>query len=141
MEWNDKVTVRKQYSVSLENRVGALAELCAVIEAESINLLAICAIDTVEEAVLRLVAEKGPETKIALERLGFRVIETDVIVVELENKPGATGRVASLLSQNGINIDYLYASAHPRVEKAIAVFRLRQIDKALTLLQGYFRGG
>jgi hypothetical protein len=87
------------------------------------------------------VAEKGPETKIALERLGFRVIETDVIVVELENKPGATGRVASLLSQNGINIDYLYASAHPRVEKAIAVFRLRQIDKALALLQSYFRGG
>jgi hypothetical protein len=141
MEWNDKVAVRRQYSVSLENRVGALAELCAVIEAESINLLAICAIDTVEEDVLRLVAEKGPETKIALERLGFRVIETDVIVVELENKPGATGRVASLLSQNGINIDYLYASAHPRVEKAIAVFRLRQIDKALALLQSYFRGG
>jgi hypothetical protein len=141
MEWNEKVTVRRQYSVSLENRVGALAELCAVIEAESINLLAICAIDTVEEAVLRLVAEKAPETKAALERLGFRVIETDVIVVELENRPGATGRVASLLSQNGINIDYLYASAHPRVAKAIAVFRLRQIDKALTLLQNYFREG
>ena len=140
MEWKDKVTVKKQHSVSLENRVGALAELCAVIEAESINLLAICAIDTVEEAVLRLVAEKAAETKAALQRIGFRVIETDVIVVELENKPGATGKIASLLSQNGINIDYLYASAHPHVEKAIAVFRLQQIDRALSVLQNYFRG-
>ena len=52
----------KQYSVFLENRAGALAELCKLISDRTINLYAICAIDTVEEAVLRVVPEKGPET-------------------------------------------------------------------------------
>ena len=56
------VQLTKQYSVFLENRVGALAELCQLISDEAINLYAICAIDTIEEAVLRIVPEKGPET-------------------------------------------------------------------------------
>ncbi len=137
MAWKDKVHVMKQHSVSLENRVGALAELCAAIEHESINLLAICAIDTVEEAVLRLVAERPDETRTALEKIGFRVIETDVLVVELGNMPGTTGRVAAMLSQNGINIDYLYASAHPDMEKAVAVFRLDEVDRAYSVLKSY----
>lgn len=138
MEWKEKVQTLKQYSIRLENRVGALADLCAVIEKESINLLAICAIDTVEEAVLRIVAEKAEETKTVLEGHGFRPIETSVLVVELENTPGATGRMAALLSQNGINIDYLYASAHPLMGKAIAVFRLQEIDRALAVVQNHF---
>jgi len=139
MEWKQKVQVMKQYSVSLENRVGALAELCAVVAQESINLLAICAIDTIEEAVLRLVAEKPEETRRVLEKQGFRVIETDVLVVELDNHPGATGTVAALLSRNGMNIDYLYASAHPLMNKAICVFRLQELQRAYSTLMDHFQ--
>ncbi len=57
-----KIETCKQYSVFLENKVGALAELCKLISDKSINLLAICAIDTVEEAVLRIVAEDEVRT-------------------------------------------------------------------------------
>jgi len=137
VELKQKAQIMRQYSVSLENRVGAFAELCAVVAQESINLLAICAIDTVEEAVLRIVAERQEETKSVLEKQGFRVIDTDVLVVELDNNPGATGRIAALLSQNGINIDYLYASAHPQMEKAICVFRLQDLDRALAVVNAH----
>ena len=78
----------KQFSVYLENRVGALAELCRLISDRSINLLAVCAIDTVEEAVLRIVAEDEAGTLDALRRAGFRVVETDVFLVERDNVPG-----------------------------------------------------
>jgi hypothetical protein len=125
--------------VYLENRVGALAELCRVIEERSINLLAICAIDTVEEAVLRLVPERGEEARGLLEERGFRVIQTKVLIVELENRPGATGRVAALLSHNGINVDYLYASAHPEMEKAICVFRIQDLEKGKRVLEEHLR--
>jgi len=86
-----KSRIRKQYSVFLENRVGALAELCKLISDKSINLIAICAIDTVEEAVLRIVAEDEAGALGTLESAGFRIIETDVLLVELDNMPGATG--------------------------------------------------
>jgi hypothetical protein len=126
----------KQYSVFLENRVGALAELCQLISDRSINLLAICAIDTVEEAVLRIVAEDEVKTLDALKGAGFRVVQTEVFLVELDNVPGATGRMAMRLAKAGINIDYIYASAHPQGPKAYLVLRTHQMTEAEKVLRG-----
>ena len=131
-----KNRICKQYSVFLENRVGALAELCKLISDRLINLLAICAIDTVEEAVLRIVAEDEAGALKALKSAGFRVVETNVLLVELDNVPGATGKMATLLAEAGINIDYIYASAHPEGKKAYLVLRTHQIDEALKTLEG-----
>lgn len=127
---------RQQLSVFLENRVGALSELLKLISDRSINLLAICAIDTVEEAVLRVVAENGQKTLAALHEAGFHVLETEVLVITLDNAAGATGTVATRLAQAGINIDYLYASAHPDMSKACLVLRTHQMDEAASILKG-----
>ena len=126
----------RQYSVFLENRVGALAELCQLISDRSINLLAICAIDTVEEAVLRVVAEDEVKTLEALKGAGFRVVQTEVFLVELDNVPGATGRIATRLAKAGINIDYIYASAHPQGPKAYLVLRTQQMTEAEKVFKG-----
>jgi hypothetical protein len=126
----------KQYSVFLENRTGALAGLCNLISERSINLLAICAIDTVEEAVLRIVAEDEARTLDTLKKEGFRVVETEIFLVELDNVPGATGRMATDLAKAGINIDYIYASAHPEGPKAYLVLRTHQIAETEKILQG-----
>ncbi|MBC2733933.1 MAG: amino acid-binding protein [Desulfobacteraceae bacterium] len=126
----------KQYSVFLENRVGALAELCKLISDRAINIYAICAIDTIEEAVLRIVPENETETRDVLQDAGFRLIETDVILVELDNIPGATGKIATQLSDAGINIDYVYASTHSDCSKAFLVLRVHQTKEALKILMG-----
>lgn len=126
----------RQFSVFLENRVGALAEICKLVSDRSINLLAICAIDTVEEAVLRIVAEDEGGTLDTLRRSGFRVVETEVFLVELDNVPGATGKMATQLATGGINIDYIYASAHPEGHKAYLVLRTHQMAEAERVLKG-----
>ncbi len=126
----------KQFSVFLENRVGALAEICKLISDRSINLLAICAIDTVEEAVLRIVAEDEAGTLDTLRRAGFHVVETEVFLVELDNVPGATGTMATQLATGGVNIDYIYASAHPEGPKAYLVLRTHQMAEAERVLKG-----
>ena len=126
---------RKQYSVYLENRVGALAEICRLISQESINLLAVCAIDTVEEAVLRIIAEDDAGALEALKKAQFRVVETEVFLIELSNAPGATGGVASALAEAGVNIDYIYASAHPDAGKAYLVLRTHHTEAAERILQ------
>ncbi len=125
---------RTQLSIYLENRVGALAEICELMAHRSINLLAICAIDTVEEAVLRIVPEDAAATASALEDHGFRAIETDVLLVELENAPGATASLAARLAGAGVNIDYIYASAHPDQSGAMLVLRTHQTKEAEELL-------
>ena len=63
-----------QLSVYLENRVGALADICKIIEQKRINLIAICAIDTVDEAVLRIVPEDHLKTRDALTALSMHLI-------------------------------------------------------------------
>jgi hypothetical protein len=126
----------RQFSVFLENRVGALAELCKLISDRSINLYGICAIDTVEEAVLRIVAEDEPGTLQVLKGAGFHATETEVFLVELDNVPGATGTMATQLANAGINIDYIYASAHPTGRKAYLVLRTHQVAEAEKVLIG-----
>jgi hypothetical protein len=126
----------KQFSVFLENRVGALAEICKLISDNSINLLAICAVDTVEEAVLRIVAEDENGTLKALKKAKFNPVATEVFLIELDNIPGATGRVATQLAAAGINIDYIYASAHPSGEKSYLVLRTHQVAEAEKVLKG-----
>ncbi len=126
----------KQFSVFLENRVGALAELCKLISENSINLLGICAIDTIEEAVLRIVAEDEPNTLRILKSAGFHVSETEVFLVELNNVPGTTGKIATQLANTGINIDYIYASAHPSGKMAYLVLRTHQVSEAEKILIG-----
>jgi hypothetical protein len=131
-----KVKRCKQFSVFLENRVGALAELCRLISERSINLLGICAIDTVEEAVLRIVAEDETGAMEVLKGAGFRIIETEVFLIELDNIPGATGRTATRLAEAGINIDYIYASAHPEGTKAYLILRTHQMAETEKILNG-----
>lgn len=130
-----KVNRVNQLSVYLENRVGALAELCRIMEQRRINLVAICAIDTVEEAVLRIVPEESENTKEAFRNLSLHVIETEVLSIELPNVPGATARMAALLADAGINIDYIYASAHPEEKKAILILRTHQLEEAEKVLK------
>jgi hypothetical protein len=125
----------KQLSVFLENRVGALAEICKIVEDKEINLIAICAIDTVEEAVLRLVPEDAPGAIEALAATNMHIIETDILAIEMPNSPGATGHVAALLAQKNINIDYIYASSHPEVSKATLILRTQHIDLAEKVLR------
>lgn len=125
----------KQYSVFLENRVGALAEVCRIIADRSVNLRAICAIDTIEESILRLVPEPGSEIGALLAEAGFRCIESEVVLVELSNEPGATGIMATRLSAAGINISYVYASTHPECGRATLVLRVSEPEEALRVLQ------
>ena len=115
-----KVQRATQFSVYLENRVGALADLCEIVATHQINLVAICAIDTVEEAVLRIVPEDFSATEAALLARDFRPIETEVLIVEVANRPGATGQVAYALAQAGVNIvvrglsDRCFGCLHPK---------------------------
>ncbi len=125
---------RTQLSVYLENRPGALAEVSRLIDERQINLIAICAIDTVEEAVLRMVPADAARAQQALDDANIRALATEVLLVELDNDPGAMTRVAGKLAAGNVNIDYVYASAHPDCERVLLVLRTHQMDEAQSVL-------
>jgi hypothetical protein len=101
----------KQLIVSTQDKPGMLAEVSGVIASQSINIEAICAYGMEGKAIFYLVTKNNAKAKPALTAKGWQVNEEDVVMVDLENKPGALGQLSSKLKAKNINLKYCYGSA------------------------------
>jgi hypothetical protein len=124
----------KQVSVFLENKPGRLAKVLASLEREKINVTGLTVMDSHEHSVLRLVTSDIPKTTQVLRSLGTPYTETEVLLVELRNQPGALAHICEQLAAEHINIDYCYVSAGGRNGKTLGVFKVSNTDKAMRLL-------
>ena len=59
---------------------------------------------------------------------------TKVTAVAVDDKPGALTEVIKLLSDNGVNIEYMYAFITVSGKHACVVLRVEDNDKAIKLL-------
>jgi hypothetical protein len=126
--------VDKQLGVFLENKPGTLARMCEALAQEDINLLALTVSDTVDHAVVRVVVDRPSEAMRVLEAAGMLVIESDVLVVEVPNHPGALAQVAGRLAESRINIEYAYCTVVEDQAAGILVLRIRDPGRAMGVL-------
>ena len=75
------------------------------------------------------------EGQALLESAGFVVKVTEVVAVEVPDRPGRPGRGAGPLRRTAINIEYMYAFPFVRREKAVLIFRFDQPDAAIETLR------
>ena len=129
------VKVEKQLSIFLENRPGLLAKVCGTLADSGINILALSIHDTVDHAIVRLLADRPVKALLILEQLGLYILETDVIVLELENRPGALGEIARKLARADINIEYAYCSATTAQGNGCLILKSDDQDRAIELLR------
>jgi hypothetical protein len=125
-----------QISVFLENKSGRLAEVLRALAKAGVNIRALSLAETIDYGVLRLIADKPHEAREALGDAGFTVSETEVIAVEMPDRPGGLAGIVDLVTERGLNIEYLYAFVGRRGENAIVVFRIDAVAAALAALQG-----
>jgi len=123
-----------QISVFLENKSGRLAELTRTLANHKINIRALCIAETIDYGVLRLIVNDPQATRIALTNAGFTVTSTEVLVVQMPDRPGALAEVVDALASQGINIEYVYAFVARSGEDAFVVFRLEQMAAAIKAL-------
>jgi hypothetical protein len=105
-----KTSVGRQITVALENQPGQLAKVCALLIENAISINAICVIDNVEQGVIRLMVSDPARCKAALKSRGFYAIESDILVIDLTDRPGKLAQIAGRLAAANINIDYVYGS-------------------------------
>ena len=129
------VKVEKQLSIFLENRPGLLAKICGTLADAGINILALSIHDTVDHAIVRLLADRPVKALLILEQLGLYILESDVVVLELDNRPGALGEVARKLARADINIEYAYCSATSRQGDGCLILKSDDQDRAIELLR------
>ena len=124
----------KQISVFFENKPGRLANVLLALAREKVNIAALTVMDSHEHSVLRFVTNDLQKTMQVLKGLSTPFTETDVLVVELRNQPGALAHVCEILAGEHINIDYAYCSAGGRNGKTVGVFKVSNNEKAIRLL-------
>jgi hypothetical protein len=123
----------KQISVFLENSVGRLGEVTRVLAQAGINLRAISIADTADFGILRIIVDKSDRAMKALNDAGFTTRVTNVIAVEIEDKPGSLAKVMELFEKTGINIEYLYASLEGQTGKAVVILKIADYQKGLEI--------
>lgn len=117
----------KQISVFLENVSGRLAEVTKIMSAGGVNLRAITIADTADFGILRIVSDDPEQTLKILEENGFTARVTEVLAVEIEDKPGGLAKVMDIFFNNGVNIEYLYASLEKNRDNAVVIFKVEDI--------------
>jgi len=127
-------TVEKQFSVFLVNKPGVLGQVCQALAEAKVNIKALTLVDSQEHGVLRVVLEDGERAEKVLRRLNIPMTESDVLCVELANKPGAMADVCNRLASEHVNINYAYCSTGAHGGKTIGVFKTSDIKKAQKML-------
>ena len=127
------MTVLTQFSVFLANRPGMLGQVCRALAEAKVNILAMTMTDAKEHGVMRLVCKTAAKPKSALQKMNAGFAETEVLVVEMPNKPGAAADVCETLSAAKVQISYMYCSAGGQ-GKAIGIFKVGNMEKAKKVL-------
>ena len=125
----------RQISVFLENKIGRLAEITEILGNKEINIRALAIADTAEFGILRMIVNRPQKAYEALEERGFTVSQTEVVVVEVEDKPGGLAQVMAILGRAGINVEYLYAFVAPKAKNALVVLKVEKLKDTVDLLE------
>ena len=124
-----------QVSVFLENKPGQLRTACDVLAQAGINMVTLSLADTAQFGILRLIVQDWQKAKTVLEKAGCVVKITEVLALEVADKPGGLSEILKLVDRAGLNIEYMYAFTEKRGDRAMLVFRFADPDAALQALQ------
>ena len=124
-----------QLSVFLENKPGRLSAPCKALATAGINILTLSLADTHQFGILRVIVKDWQKAKAALEQAGCVVNVTEVVAIEVEDRPGGLAQVLELVEKASINLEYMYAFTFGRADKAAIVFRFENPEAAIKLLQ------
>jgi hypothetical protein len=118
----------------LENKPGALAEVTRILGESGVNIRALSLADTKDFGILRLIVNDNEKAREILGRKGLTVRKTEVVAVEVPDRPGGLAEILKVLSEADINVEYLYAFVQQSGQNAIIIFRFDETDRAIEVL-------
>ncbi|MCR5750837.1 MAG: ACT domain-containing protein [Kiritimatiellae bacterium] len=113
----------RQISIFMENRPGQLSAICRVLAEANINIAALSLADTSDFGIVRMIVDDHEKAKEILTGKGHVVNVSQVVAVCVPDRPGGMAEVMAVLDKAGASIEYSYAFAFHKGEKAVLVFR------------------
>jgi hypothetical protein len=124
----------KEFTVTIEDKPGALGTCFLALAERGVNILAFQSYVEEGESLVRILADDPAAAKAVLSSLRMMFEEEDVAVVRLPHRPGELARATSRLGEKQINIDYSYCGLEEGSTLALIVFGVDSLTQASTLL-------
>lgn len=130
------VNLGKELVVTAPNKVGILADISKILADHGINIEGAAGYAVSNEAKIMIVADDTLRAKDALAKGGYKNCkENEVIVVDLQNKPGALKAVTAKIAQDKIDLRYVYGTTCPAGCPARIILATSDNEKTLVLLK------
>lgn len=126
----------EQISIFIENKSGRLADVTTVLSNAGVNIRALSLAETSDFGILRLIVSDTETAFRELRSAGFTVTKTEVVAIEVPDRPGGLAGILNVLKDAGINVEYMYAFVQKSGEHALVVFRFDEPGKAVSVLAG-----
>ena len=125
----------RQLSIFLENKPGHLISPIAILADAGLNILTLTLADTERFGILRLILPEWEQGREILSKNGFTVAVSEVLAIQVEDKPGGLRELLQTLESSGVNIEYMYAFSVRAGQKAVMIFRLDAIEKGIAAVR------
>lgn len=127
----------KQISVFLENKSGRLADVTKVLGDANINLLGMTIADTADFGILRMIVTDTEKTMKVLADNLFTAKLTDVLAIEVDDRPSGLSHIMEIFCNNQINIEYLYFTVDRKSGKHLVILKIENPNQALSVIASH----
>jgi len=130
----------KQLSIFVENRRGKMTEITEILALKGIDIRALSLADTNEFGLLRMIVSNPDAAVTLLREAGMMVRVSEVSAIGVTDKPGEFSRAARIITDAGVDLEYLYTLASSKGNEAVIIMRLDQPGAGISALRkGGFR--
>ena len=119
----------KQISVFLENKSGELARVTGLLSENGINLRALDIAQTLDYGIIRFVSDQQTRAAEILSENDYVLHVSEVFAVKVPDRPGGLSGLLNILSENGINVEYMYSSFSISDRDVVMILRISDREK------------
>jgi hypothetical protein len=128
--------IAKQLTVLTGNSARRLGSVIFHLSSEGIDIRAHCFVDNGDgNCKLRMIVSRPDTAAAILQDHRLAVVANDVVVVEVDDKPGGLSRILSMFEAENIRIAYSYIAVSETPGTALMVFRFSNNTNAARLLE------
>lgn len=124
-----------QLSVFIENKSGRLSEIVSILAKAGVDIRALSIADTTDFGILRLIVTDVDLAVSVLKEQDMAVSKTEVIGIKLKDEVGSLASVLTLLTENGVDVEYSYAFITHSKTNACVVVRVEDNAAAIRVLE------
>jgi len=136
-----KAELNRQLMVKVNNKVGSLAEITSAVSKAKINMLALCAYEIDNMVAIMFVTEDNNKAKKLLEEHNYEVQEEEIILLSIDNKPGALQSIIERIADEGFELSLMFGSVDKdSVTSPIVIISNNNLDVLMLIKTEFSRG-